>query len=326
MLKFYINEDFQLKQVSSEEVKSCLPQLVWADLFNATLEEEKFVEELLSTEIPTREEMHEIELSSRLYQKHGSLYATATIVTNADTPEPETHALTFVLTSSCLVTVRYVDPAPFRTFLLRAEKSQNLSYQGNVILTDLLEAIIDRMADILEIAGHSIDSTTRKIFNPSVKSGKPKEKADFEEVLQQIGIIGDLVSKTRESLVSVTRLLSYISQTSYFKSSSDEYHRVQTQLRDIPALSDHASFLSNKVNFLLDATLGMISIEQNAIIKIFSVAAVVFLPPTLIASIYGMNFEVMPELKFSFGYPMAIVMMMLSSYLPYKLFKRKGWL
>lgn len=325
MLTLFALQDKVLTPVSLEDVYHNRPELVWVDLLNPTHEEEVDVERLLGTEIPTREEMHEIELSSRLYQENGALHATATLVTQADTEEPETHAVTFLLVKQCLITIRYVNPRPFRMFISRTGKMELLQYQGSTVFTGLLELIVDRLADILEMAGHNIDGMTRKIFRPKLNR-EGDERTDFQALLQEIGINGDLISKTRESMVSVSRLLSFILQAPQFRHGTDEHGRISTLLRDIAPLSDHANFLSNKVNFLLDATLGMISIEQNAIIKIFSVAAVVFLPPTLVASIYGMNFHLMPELDWHLGYPMAIILMILSAFLPYKYFKRKKWL
>ncbi len=328
MLKLYIMQNEVVVPVSIEDVMGCIPKLVWIDLLCPTEEEENLVEKLIATSIPTRDEMQEIELSSRLYQKNGIVYATATIVTQADTPEPEMHAVTFVISGQCLITVRYSDPQPFKVFLGRTSIVSADTYHGNTVLAGLMEAIVDRMADILENVGHSIDDMTKKIFRPHLQGddARSKEKPELDEMLRQVGIRGDLISKTRESMISINRLLGFVLQTAYFKSGSEENSRVQSILRDIHALSDHASFLSNKVNFLLDAILGMISMEQNGIIKIFSVAAVVFLPPTLVASIYGMNFDIMPELKWHLGYPFSIGLMILSAYLPYKFFRRKGWL
>jgi magnesium transporter len=146
-------------------------------------------------------------------------------------------------------------------------------------------------------------------------------------VLEQIGRKGDLTSHIRDSLVTLERLVGFLGHVAMQrKSGKDLRERLKTLSRDVRSLTDHSSFLSQKITFLLDATLGMINIEQNAIIKIFSVAAVVFLPPTLIASIYGMNFEEMPELDWLFGYPFAIALMILSAILPYLFFKRRGWL
>lgn len=146
------------------------------------------------------------------------------------------------------------------------------------------------------------------------------------DLLRNIGVQGDLLSKMRESLLSITRVLSFVCNTVHCPPQTEAYSRLHILIKDVAALSDQAGFLSGKVGFLLDASLGLVGVQQTAIIKIFSVAAVVFLPPTLVASIYGMNFDFMPELKWLLGYPFAIVLMILSAWLPYKLFKKKKWL
>ena len=170
-----------------------------------------------------------------------------------------------------------------------------------------------------------MDAISREIFEHD--QGEPSISRDYQEILKRIGRKGDLNSKSRESLVSIGRLLSFVTQKLDSRPVDPQVKaQLATIAHDAHALTDHASFLSNKINFLLDATLGMINIEQNAIIKIFSVAAVVFLPPTLIASIYGMNFRLMPELGWHLGYPLALVLMVISAILPWWYFKRRGWL
>lgn len=326
MIRTYINQDNLLRQADIGGTLAFRPETVWVDLLNPTPEEERAVQAFLNIEIPTQEEMQEIELSSRLYQENGALFMTAMLVTKVDTDQPESHAVTFILTSQCLVTIRYIDPQPFRVFSYRSERLTGLQYKSEIVLIGLLEAVVDRIADVLEKVGHNIDGLTRNIFRSGRNAPAIADKTDFQDVLQHIGTNGDIVSKTRESLVSIIRLLTFLNQAMTAHASTDVLVRISTLGKDLTALSDHANFLSNKVNFLLDATLGMISIEQNNIIKIFSVAAVVFLPPTLIASIYGMNFHLMPELDWPFGYPLAILLMVLSAYLPYRFFKGKGWL
>jgi magnesium transporter len=153
-----------------------------------------------------------------------------------------------------------------------------------------------------------------------------RQKTDFEEVLRTIGLAEGLTSRARESLVSLTRLLSFLSRPSEGKPNKPFSRALKTLSRDVLALSDHSSFLANNITFMLNATLGMVNIEQTDIIKIFSVASVVFLPPTLIASIYGMNYQYMPELNWAFGYPLSIMLMVISGVLPYLYFKRRGWL
>ena len=188
----------------------------------------------------------------------------------------------------------------------------------------LLEATSDRIADILERAEQEVDQLSRGIFTAQpVTAVRP----DLRNVLQQIGRKGDLCSHVRDCLLSLQRLAGFLGHALTQRNADKELRgRAKTLGRDGASLGDHASFLSQKITFLLDATLGMIAIEQNNIIKIFSIAAGVFLPPTLIASIYGMNFRVMPELQWSYGYPLAAVLMLVSAVLPLWYFKRRGWL
>ena len=188
-----------------------------------------------------------------------------------------------------------------------------------------LDALIDRVADVLERIGLEVDGISHEVFE---HPATPRQTGDFQSILRALGRRGDLTSKVRESLVGIGRLLMFFGQASEAnaKTAKDLRARLRTMSRDVRSLTEHASFLSAKINFLLDATLGMINIEQNAIIKIFSVVAVVFLPPTLIASIYGMNFDFMPELDWAIGYPLALALMLGSAIAPYIYFKRRGWL
>jgi magnesium transporter len=309
-----------------EVIDARLPaEAVWLDLVAPTQEEERQVEHLLGVEVPTREEMQEIEVSSRLYEENGALYMTATVIARADTERPEASAISFILAGDRLVTVRYADPQPFGLFASRCQRSPGAYTRGDVVLAGLLDALIDRIADVLEHIGLEVDAISHEVFE---HPAAPRRGGDFQDILRRLGRRGDLTSKVRESLVGVGRLLMFLGQTGTpsTKSAKDLRNRLRTMTRDVRSLTEHASFLSGKINFLLDATLGMINIEQNAIIKIFSVVAVVFLPPTLIASIYGMNFTFMPELNSVFGYPMALVLMLVSALAPLLYFKRRGWL
>jgi len=192
-----------------------------------------------------------------------------------------------------------------------------------VVLVDLLDAIVDRAADILERIGAEVDAVSRDIFEPeSERTG-----AHYKAILTAIGRRGDLTSKVRESLVSIGRLLLFLAnEAEGMRWNKDTRTLLNSMQRDVQSLSDHATYLSNKITFLLDAVVGVVTIEQNNIIKIFSVAAVALLPPTLIASIYGMNFKHMPELDWRYGYPLAIFLMIAGAVLPYLFFKWKKWL
>ncbi len=323
MIRGFLNEGGRLKAV--EGASELSENLVWIDLINPTDGEENDLESRLGIDIPTKEEMEEIEISSRLYNEDGASFMTATLPAQADGDDPQMHPVTFVLAGTRLITVRYHDPRAFQTFPQRAEKVPMGCDTGEGVLVALLEAIVDRLADILERAGREIDGISRDVFQH--KGAKPTKSQDFQKVLESIGRKGDLTSNIRDSLVTLERLIGFLGQGAMQRKSSKELReRIKTLSRDVRSLADHASFLSQKITFLLDATLGMINIEQNAIIKIFSVAAVVFLPPTLVASSYGMNFEHMPELEWLLGYPWAIGLMILSAIIPYVYFKRRGWL
>ena len=308
---------------------------VWFDLVEPTADEEAAVETALGFNIPTREELAEIEASSRLYQVDGAAFMTATLIRRGDHDEPESSPVTFIVKDNTLVTVRYHHPQAFPAYVKRAMKPQSTALNGWSILIALLEAVVDRAADHLERAGQIVDETSKKTFGVKrTLAGAHKQTqrkgVNLQELIENIGEEGDFVSKMRESLVSIGRAVAFmqaiVDQMRDHKDVKENKLRIKILQRDIVSLTDHATFLSGKISFLLDAVLGLISIEQNGIIKIFSVAAVVFLPPTLVASIYGMNFAFMPELQWQFGYPFALLLMVASAILPFYYFKRKGWL
>ncbi len=300
------------------------PAPCWIDMVMPQPEEIKQVGAALSIDIPSRAEMEEIEVSSRLYQEDGAFFMTADLIASPDTQNVVSSAITFILTDTALVTVRYIQPRPFDAFAARLQKPGNSCTSNLDALIRLLETIIDRMADILEIHSLEIEHTSQRIFAEGGKESKP---VDLNAAIKEIGKEGNHISIIRESLTTLSRMAIFINQALTDNPKAGEIRDVLKVIgRDIASLTDHAAFMTSKINFMLDATLGMINIQQNNIIKIFSVAAVVFLPPTLIASIYGMNFQFMPELSLKFGYPIAIGLMVLSAILPYLYFKCKGWL
>jgi magnesium transporter len=296
---------------------------VWIDLREPTPEEEQFVEKTLGIDVPTREEMREIEASNRFYEENGGLYMTATLVTKLDTDLPERTQVTFILTGNKLVTNRYTDPLPFRRFIAYAARHPALGTSGSMVLAGLLEAIVNRIADVLEKVGGDVDALSSKIFFRSYSASSP---LDFRHVLERIGQSGDLTSKASESLVSLTRLLGFVQQSGNSLVSQDSRARYRVLSRDVLAMSDHSTFLSNKVQFLLDATLGMVSIDQNNVVKIFSVVTVFLLPPSFIAGFFGMNFERLPLLHDPWGVTIGVVLMVASAVLPYLYFKHRRWL
>jgi magnesium transporter len=323
MIKGYAVVDERL--VLLEDPLAVPERVVWLDLSAPSEAEEKRIEASLGIEVPTPDEMHEIEDSSRLYVENGAIYMTANLPSQVDSEEPVLAPVTFILASKRLITLRYHEPRTFKTFSLRAERADLGCSDGPTAMIGLLEVVIDRLADMLEGVGRGIEQLSRQVFR-TVKSA-PGPGTNFQKVLQDLGRHGDLVANVVDSLVTLERLFAFFTASSEQTAlSKDGKVRLKTLGRDTRFLNDHANALTQKLTFLLDATLGMISIEQNGIIKIFSVAAVVFLPPTLIASIYGMNFEVMPELHWLAGYPFALGLMVLSAVGSYWFFKSRGWL
>jgi magnesium transporter len=314
MFSVFVPSDSALKKLPTPDPALLPDNTVWIDLLNPTTEEDRAVERLAGIAVPTREDMQEIEISSRLYIENGARYMTATLMCQSDTDMPKTTPVTFILAGHRLVTVRYDEPKPFALVEHKLARSCMPGISGEMVLMELLDAVIDRCADILERAGAEVDQVSHDIFEPeSERHGQAKR---YSQILIAIGRKGDLTSKVRESLVSIGRVVTFLSAVvEGIKWSKDMREQLKTMQRDVVSLT-----------FVLDAMLGVVNLEQNNIIKLFSVMAVVLMPPTLIASIYGMNFKAMPELEWAHGYPMALIMMLMAAVLPYFLFKWKKWL
>jgi magnesium transporter len=333
MLSLYGTEQDCLIEHATETIPAHLADAIWLDLVEPSSEEEKQVEASMGIDIPTRGELAEIEASSRLYHEDGAAFMTANLIRRGDDDRPESSPVTFIIKGHQLVTIRYHHPQAFPIYVKQAMKPQAVALTNWGILISLLEAVVDRGADHLERVGAIIDETSKQVFDTSFVEKKKKVRRkpkNLEELLGKVGEEGDFNSRMRESLVSIGRMVTYIQtlldQLKQTKDIKENRTRAKVLQRDIQSLTDHASFLSGKIGFLLDAVLGMITIEQNGIIKIFSVAAVTLLPPTLVASVYGMNFKYMPELEWPMGYPFALALMLLSVMMPFIYFKRKGWL
>ena len=316
------------RQAILDPATDALPEdVVWLDMHEPTAAEIGFIRRSLGIEMPTREEMREIEASSRVYEEDGGLFLTATVLVNADMPPPATTEITFILKGERLVTLRYADPQPFRTMPVRLERHGSGLASGQGVFFWLADLIVARIADVLERASLDIDTLSGEIFgaaNAKPKGGRP----DLLRAIERIGRDGDTAARARESLLTIARILLSVGTSEILPPGPKKEARARAKAlnRDVASLTDHAAFLTGKISLLLDATLGMINIEQNAIIKIFSVVAVIFLPPTLIASIYGMNFDVMPEVHLRFGYPIALALMVASAVVPIVCFKQRGWL
>ncbi|WP_175414901.1 magnesium transporter CorA family protein [Nibricoccus aquaticus] len=304
--------------------------VLWIDLHDPTPDETKMIESALGVELPTRKEAQEIEVSSRLYTENRTLFMTATIMVRADKPDLTTAAVTFIYRKQQLITLRFDSPMPFRTFAQRLERSRDAYPTAQKLLLGLFDEIVDRIADILEFVATDLNDLSATIFME-----EPAEigTVNYTSLLSRIGRNGARTANARESLVSLQRLHGFFIEMCSSQQGEELEESWRIAGKDVAALADHATFISGKVSFFLDATLGRVNSEQNTInsqqnkiIKLFSVLAVVLLPPTLIASIYGMNFQVIPELKWKFGYPFSLALMVVSAVVPYLIFRYKRWL
>lgn len=296
--------------------------VLWIDMLRPDAQELAQMSGRLGIALPSREDQDEIEQSSRLYLEEGVPVMTALLPARSDSGQTTIEPVSFVLMPDRLVTLRHHAPRPFTTYPDKAGKSSHGFDSAEAVLIGLIEEIIDRLADIIEQTGRDIDALSKRIFGDA-----PLNTAAYRTALRDIGQADGRVMQIRESLMTLERLLGFLMPVIDTRRGAKPLRgALKSQYRDVRTITEQAGYLQQKTGFMLDAALGLITIEQNAIIKIFSVAAVAFLPPTLVASIYGMNFEVMPELSWPFGYPLALGLMALSALVPLWIFRRRGWL
>jgi magnesium transporter len=297
-----------------------LADALWIDLYRPQPEQVAAVA-ALGVEVPTLEDMEEIEISNRLYREGEVDYLTVVLPGLSATKDAMTGPVTFILSAARLVTVRHHAPRPFETYPTRAEKVGMGCGDADRLFLSLVEEIIGRLADLLEGTGKSLDATTRRVY------GEDMREAQFRDVLRQLGLDNEGIGRVRLALLTIERAISYFGQTVPQRLRSEGLMpAVKGLMRDITALEVHADYLAGRVAMTTDATLGMINLGQAQTTKIVSVVAVVFLPPTMVATVYGMNFEVMPELSWAWGYPMALGVMLASAVGAWAYFKWRGWL
>ncbi|WP_439534943.1 magnesium transporter CorA family protein [Polymorphobacter sp.] len=301
---------------------------VWVDMLTPTPAEDTALETALGVEIPTRDDLAEIEASSRLYTDNGSIYMTLSVATgilqSKDLLAAELHPLALILAPGAMVTLRYAELTVIDR--LAAHCARTAPATPPALLIQLLDTIVDRLADSIERIAAEIDAINRQAFRRVVPRGRQQRLSNLalQSLIQRLGTAQDALSKARESAVSLSRAASFLVLS--LPKEASQTAALKSMTRDLASLTDHASYLGNSITFLLDTTLGLINIEQNAVLKIFSVFAIVFMPPTLVAGIYGMNFAHMPELDWQLGYPMALVLMLASAVLPYLIARWRGWL
>jgi magnesium transporter len=314
-----------VRELPGDLARADLPaEIVWIDLLRPTPDEVNFVERNTGWIVPTHDQLSEIESSSRLRNERGRLYLSAPLIHSVNTDNPRSTPVGFVLGPERLVTVRFEQIGSF-------ESLQNAAVAGSAeAFAAVLEAVIDRQADALEHIALELDTLSHRLFRSRSISGKElhkpgREAAGLRMILRRVGANGDLVSTIRDSLLSVGRIVPFAAANAAEWLPREVDSRLTTMRHDLVSLSDYDAHLVNKVQLLLDATLGLISIEQNDIIKVLTVVSVVGVPPTLIASIYGMNFKDIPELSWSFGYAYGLAAIALSAIIPLIWFRVRGW-
>lgn len=313
-------------QISEWQEGMPLPDgLFWIDMVAPTQSEHLAIEGILDIEIPSKTEVWKNNVLNRFYVDNDVAHMTAALISKADSPYPHTSAITFILGRNFLLTVHEIAPTSFQNFLYRLQRPHEQFETPAHLLTGLMEEIINRVAYNAELVVSALDEVSHGVFGIKVLDSRVKKSSAFlKSSIKKLGTSADLNSQISESLHSLNRLLVFLRR--FAAPEPETVSIIDLLIADTVALNAQCTFLSNKINFLLDATLGLINVEQNVIIKIFSVVAVFFLPPTLVSSIYGMNFHHMPELDWAWGYPMALLVMVLFAVFPYIYFRKKGWL
>jgi magnesium transporter len=276
-------------------------RFVWIDLNYPTREEEHKVEAHLDLLLPTKDDMKDLATSSRLYVENGAAFMTVDVAFFGGKDILQSGPVTFVVTPRHLVTIRYIDPASFNLFSDALVRQPNLCARPSTGLLNLLDKIIDRTADLIQKTLETTDGLSRDIFH--LKRREPLSKALFG-----LGRVQNDIARVRDSLASFSRMLTFAAglEADVLGLDTQDLQEVRDRLRDlnhdISSLSDHTTYVTGNLTFLLDAALGMINIEQNTIIKLISITSMIFLPLTFLASIYGMNFKVMPYLNHPYGF------------------------
>jgi magnesium transporter len=311
---------------STSDMRELPDEIVWLDLVSPTEEETRLVESRTGLRIPSKADLSEIEASSRLRTEHGTIYLSMPIVAHSNTPDPALSPAGFILSERLLVTVRYTELPTFDQVAAQLRTDPDLR-SGIGVFTALVEAIVDRGADVLERLGIRIDECSRAVFRGNAPGQHPSRRSTdaMRQALATVGELGERLSLARDVLLGVGRIAPFVVDLGHAWIKPEFEARLRAAARDVESLNEYETHLSDKVQFLLDAVLGFINIGQNDIFKVLTIASVVGIPPTLVASIYGMNFKTMPELDWAWGYPYGLALIALSAILPALWFKWRGW-
>jgi magnesium transporter len=323
VLTIYRDSDGSLQK----NVNGPLPkEVIWIDLLNPTDEEKALVLARAGVQVPSIDALSEIEASSRLIVERGVIYVSMPLVAQGDTVDAYVSPAGFILTRNILVTVRFADLTIFAAVAEKVHQDETLRSSSG-IFTALMEALVDRGADVLERLGGELDRISRSVFrgDPSKLRHTVRSNDSLRRTLIAVGAIGDRLSQARIVFLGVGRMIPFVLSLRHDWIVTEFGSRLEAVSKDIASLNDYEGYVSNKVQFLLDAVLGFITIEQNDLFKVLTIVSVVGIPPTLIAGIYGMNFKFMPELNWAWGYPFGLCIIALSALIPLIWFKWRGW-
>jgi len=312
---FNIEQGGLTEQESSPAGQALSAKGVWVDTHDPTDEERDRLEEFLRTELPESDDVEEIESSARYFVDAAGIHVHSLFLAQS---EGRHHTVTtaFILQKDRLFTLREEELADFRLLRMRARRGQVEVHSPRELMVEIFDQKVENLADQLEDIHTKLETVSHLVLED--------EDASLEDAIDQLAKLEDSNGKIRLCLMDTKRSVSYLMR--HIRGDSELQQNARIIMKDVDTLMSHNTFLFDKINFLMDSTQGFINIEQNQIIKIFSIAAVTFLPPTLVASIYGMNFQLMPELNWQLGYPWALGLMVVSGITPYLYFKRKGWL
>ena len=316
MINCYIKKQHRLTVVEGVEYLNNIEDrksVIWIDMFTPTLQEVKTVENIFSIEFPTKQESEEIELSSRYWEEGNRIEINSYFLIN-DKKDPVNETVSFILQDDLLISVRYKKLASFDASIKKLLSSPREYRTGYSIFSQIIDIRIDTDADIIEELNRDIAAIRKQAFNDDVEN---------EDLLEQMSTFENLNMKIRENLTDKQRILNSLLKS---QKISDDKSELPIMLKDIRSLIDHTNFNFERIDYLQNIFIGLLSVEQNKVIKIFTIVNVIFLPPTLVASIYGMNFEIMPELSWDYGYLFSVGVMILSAITPLIIFRKKGWI
>ena len=292
-----------------EDIKS----VIWIDMFLPTVEEVKTIESIFDIEFPTKQESEEIELSSRYWEEANRIEINSYFLIN-DRKDPVNETVSFILQDDLLISIRYKRLASFNASIKKLLATPREYTTGYSIFSQIIDIRIDADADIVENLSKDIAAIRKQAFDDDI---------DNEDLLEQMSIFENLNMKIRENLTDKQRILNSLLKS---QKVTDNKSELSIMLKDIRSLIEHTNFNFERLDYLQNIFVGLLSVEQNKVIKIFTIVNVIFLPPTLVASIYGMNFNIMPELEWEFGYLFSVGIMILSAITPLIIFRKKGWI